>query len=186
MSDAIRLTSPIFSEIAADSDHYPADDARFVIGTETISVHRQFLCMISPVLKNYFTNDSIESQTGAINVTDFTVDVVKNVVDFCYGCDVGAKTIPEIVDMLRFADKYDIKCVTKKLEHFPFESLNLDNFCIVVRYAYDLELSELFENCCEFYGKNVSSLALSEGFIGLPWEAQKKVSTTAFELMKGN
>uniref|UniRef100_A0A7E4ZU54 BTB domain-containing protein n=1 Tax=Panagrellus redivivus TaxID=6233 RepID=A0A7E4ZU54_PANRE len=176
----LSLRIPDILDILGDMDHYPTD-AELVVDGQSIKVHCHFLCMLSPVFQACFSHDTRESMTGIIEITDFDLDVVQSVVDFCYGRQLD-KPILHIVSMLRFADKYDIKCVTKKLGHYPSAHLNLDNFCIMARYAWDLEKDGLKEDCIQLYRRNLTELTLTSDFANLPIHIREDILRCAIAL----
>uniref|UniRef100_A0A7E4ZU98 BTB domain-containing protein n=1 Tax=Panagrellus redivivus TaxID=6233 RepID=A0A7E4ZU98_PANRE len=158
--------------IFQDMDHYPTD-TELVVDGQSIKVHRHFLCMLSPVFQAFFSHDTRESMTGIIEIKDFKLPVVQLVVDYCYGRDVGNMPVADVIGILRFADKYDIKSVTNKLESYPSASLTIHKFCVVARYAWDLNKEDLKEDCCRFYRRKHAKLTLTRDFADLPMNVRE-------------
>uniref|UniRef100_A0A7E4VQ15 BTB domain-containing protein n=1 Tax=Panagrellus redivivus TaxID=6233 RepID=A0A7E4VQ15_PANRE len=129
-------------------------DAKIVIGTEEIKVHRGFLSMISPVFTAMFKPETQESQTGVVNITDFSFSTVKNALEYCYGVDLNVGTVAEVVSMLRFYDKYDIQPAVVKLEAWLKANLTVKNFAPIAAYAWRHSRESLQADCGRmFYEK---------------------------------
>uniref|UniRef100_A0A7E4V6T4 BTB domain-containing protein n=1 Tax=Panagrellus redivivus TaxID=6233 RepID=A0A7E4V6T4_PANRE len=159
-----HLEVPTMLDLVKYADHCEKDVEILVGKTLVLKVHRYFLSLISPVFQTYFAHKTKEASTGQINITDFDVDTVKNVFSYCYGTDIGRKNVPEIVNMLRFADKYDIKIITHNLEDCLYEDINSKNFATITQYAYDLDRSYMQHKCAMFYRHNHASLTLTAEF----------------------
>uniref|UniRef100_A0A7E4V664 BTB domain-containing protein n=1 Tax=Panagrellus redivivus TaxID=6233 RepID=A0A7E4V664_PANRE len=174
------LPNPSIDNFFQDAPHY-ASDAEFVVGNDHLKVHRSFLSIISPVLYGYFEHDTQECRTGIITITDFEFKTVKNVIDYAYGRAIGEKTITDVIDMLRFADKYDIKTISK-LENILQIDLNADTFATVVQYAWDFDKKELQTKCARYYRQNFQTLTFSTGFVRLTPEIKNGIICAAAAL----
>uniref|UniRef100_A0A7E4VN03 BTB domain-containing protein n=1 Tax=Panagrellus redivivus TaxID=6233 RepID=A0A7E4VN03_PANRE len=148
-------------ELIAESQQ-DVTDAEFSFVDGKIKIHRGILSAISPVFYAMFTHDTKEAKTGVINITDFDMKTAKSVINLCYGRNVETESIPEVVDMLRFADKYDIKAVVKKLEAIIEADLDKFNFCAITQYAWDLDRDNLKTACGKYYRKNLDVCLTSE------------------------
>uniref|UniRef100_A0A914PJ71 BTB domain-containing protein n=1 Tax=Panagrolaimus davidi TaxID=227884 RepID=A0A914PJ71_9BILA len=85
---------------------------KFIVGDEFIEIHKFFLTLESSVFAAMFeNNDFKETQTGEMVIKDFKFEIVKAVVDFCYGKDISKilKFAENAVELLMFADKYNMK-----------------------------------------------------------------------------
>uniref|UniRef100_A0A7E4ZQY1 BTB domain-containing protein n=1 Tax=Panagrellus redivivus TaxID=6233 RepID=A0A7E4ZQY1_PANRE len=142
-------------------------DAAIAIGEDTIKVHRGFLSMVSPVFKAMFNPETQESQTGIVKITDFSVTTVKNALDYCYGVDVGKKTAVEVVDMLRFYDKYDLQSAIKKLEAWLKANLAVKNFAPIAAYAWQYSRESLQAECGRVFRANSTDLVVNPDFVNL-------------------
>uniref|UniRef100_A0A7E4WBQ6 BTB domain-containing protein n=1 Tax=Panagrellus redivivus TaxID=6233 RepID=A0A7E4WBQ6_PANRE len=87
-------------------------DFELVIGSDHVKVHKNFLALLSPVFNAMFSHDTAEVRTGKDVITDFDFETVKAAIDFCYGKGFLDFSTQTIIEMLRFADKYDIKAIT--------------------------------------------------------------------------
>uniref|UniRef100_A0A7E4V9V0 BTB domain-containing protein n=1 Tax=Panagrellus redivivus TaxID=6233 RepID=A0A7E4V9V0_PANRE len=124
------------NDFIRDFNHY-TPDAKIVVDDKTFDVHRHLLCMISPVFQAEFAYDTGESKTGTVKITDFDFKTIKNVIDYCYGRDHEIKTVLDCVNLLRFADKYDIRIIIKMFEPLLYDSISLYSFCEIAQYAWD-------------------------------------------------
>uniref|UniRef100_A0A7E4ZYQ5 BTB domain-containing protein n=1 Tax=Panagrellus redivivus TaxID=6233 RepID=A0A7E4ZYQ5_PANRE len=161
----IQHPSPRFTidDFVTRSNHNHSD-ARIVVGAHTLDIHRHVLCMISPVFHATFTHDTKESQTGTVDIKDFDFVTVKNVIDSCYGRECAAKSLADRLNMLRFADKYDIRAVSESLETLLNDGLTLESFCAITEYAWDLDKAELKLKCAKFYKDNVAEITFRPDF----------------------
>uniref|UniRef100_A0A7E4VIF9 BTB domain-containing protein n=1 Tax=Panagrellus redivivus TaxID=6233 RepID=A0A7E4VIF9_PANRE len=159
-------TSGIVDDFITNTSHY-ATDVTILIGDKSLEVHRYMLFMISPVFQAEFEHDTEEAKTGKIKITDFEFATVKNVVDYCYGRECEAKTTLDLVNMLRFADKYDIRTIIKSIEPLLSRNLSIDSFCPIAQYAWDCERKDLQSKCALCYKENIASIGLSQSFINM-------------------
>uniref|UniRef100_A0A7E4UYW6 BTB domain-containing protein n=1 Tax=Panagrellus redivivus TaxID=6233 RepID=A0A7E4UYW6_PANRE len=113
--DVVYVEPSTVFDFITDSSHYTSD-AQIHVDDKTIDVHRHFLCMISPVFHAEFTHDTKEARSGTIEINDFSFDTVKKVIDYCYGREFVVDELSRMIDVLKFADKYDIKTVIKKFD----------------------------------------------------------------------
>uniref|UniRef100_A0A7E4VWS7 BTB domain-containing protein n=1 Tax=Panagrellus redivivus TaxID=6233 RepID=A0A7E4VWS7_PANRE len=153
-SQNLPLPGFTINDFIKNSNHN-SSDARIVVGNDTLEVHRHILCLISPVFHAEFTHDTKEAKNGTINIKDFDFATVKNVIDTCYGRECAADSLADYIDMLRFADKYDIRSLTQSIEPFINDDVTLESFCVITNYAWDLDKTDLKSKCAKFYKDNV-------------------------------
>uniref|UniRef100_A0A7E4VNC2 BTB domain-containing protein n=1 Tax=Panagrellus redivivus TaxID=6233 RepID=A0A7E4VNC2_PANRE len=153
-------------------------DAEIVVGDERLKVHRSMLSLMSPVFHSYFEHDTQESQTGVINIIDFEFTTVQNVIDYVYGRKFGYQPITKLIDMLQFADKYDIKTVLR-LERKFNTNFHPETFSTVAQYAWNCNRKELQAECAQFFRENLQTLTLSPGFVQLIPEIQSTIICAA-------
>uniref|UniRef100_A0A7E4V7G6 BTB domain-containing protein n=1 Tax=Panagrellus redivivus TaxID=6233 RepID=A0A7E4V7G6_PANRE len=142
-------------------------DARITVGNKSLDVHRHVLCMISPVLHAAFTYDTKEAKTSTIDIKEVDFATVKNVIDACYGREYNAKTFNDFMDMLKFADMYDIQPLIEKLELVLAEELQVDSFCVFANYAWNLDKPDLKLKIAEFFCENSSEIVNRLDFVNL-------------------
>uniref|UniRef100_A0A7E4VZ37 BTB domain-containing protein n=1 Tax=Panagrellus redivivus TaxID=6233 RepID=A0A7E4VZ37_PANRE len=142
-------------------------DARITVGNNSLNVHRHVLCMISPVFHAAFAYDTKEAKTSTIDIKEVDFATVKNVIDACYGREYNAKTFDDFMDMLKFADMYEIKPLIEKLEVFLADELKVDSFCVFADYAWNLDKTDLKLKLAEFFSENSSEIVNRLDFVNL-------------------
>uniref|UniRef100_A0A7E4WEC6 BTB domain-containing protein n=1 Tax=Panagrellus redivivus TaxID=6233 RepID=A0A7E4WEC6_PANRE len=157
-SNSLQLQT--YQLIGNDGD---STDAKIVVGWEEIKVHRAFLSMVSPVFKAMFAHNTKESKDGIITIKDMDPNVVKESINLLYGHNVELKTIPQVIGILQFFEKYLIKGATERLESWISEKLNLADFAAVIRHAWNYSSENLQKRCRGFF-RNNTHFALSEGY----------------------
>uniref|UniRef100_A0A7E4ZQS6 BTB domain-containing protein n=1 Tax=Panagrellus redivivus TaxID=6233 RepID=A0A7E4ZQS6_PANRE len=162
----IKLAPIMLHELIDESKPH-CSDARVTIGMDEIKVQRGFLSMISPVFHAMFSPETKESKTGVVKITDFTVATVRNALDYCYGVDLNVDTVEEVIDMLRFYDKYDIQPTIAKLEARLKELMNTSNFAPIAAYAWQYSREMLQAECGRMFHKNMTVLACHLDFVVL-------------------
>uniref|UniRef100_A0A7E4VTM3 BTB domain-containing protein n=1 Tax=Panagrellus redivivus TaxID=6233 RepID=A0A7E4VTM3_PANRE len=163
------------------SEHVPTDFA-LVVDSERVQVHKGLLSLMSPVFHAMLTHDTTESRNGEVVITDFDCDTVKTVIDFCYGRKVDTTSVETVFNILRFADKYDIKAVTSLVEKLPQQCLSIDTFVAIVRYADDCLKDELYDECCSFFKEHQSQIVKHKKFTVLAPHFIAKLLKKAFGL----
>uniref|UniRef100_A0A7E4W5G3 BTB domain-containing protein n=1 Tax=Panagrellus redivivus TaxID=6233 RepID=A0A7E4W5G3_PANRE len=155
---------PAIAPHMAASAHYPFDIA-FLVDEERIDAHLHFLKLISPVFYAMFTHDTKEAASNEVTITDFDADTVRNAIDYCYGKHVCLQ-LADILGVLRFADKYDIKAVTNRLEGYLAESVTRATFDPIAKYAHTFTKPVLLHKCAEFY-RRCPDISLTKSFVSL-------------------
>uniref|UniRef100_A0A7E4V7S8 BTB domain-containing protein n=1 Tax=Panagrellus redivivus TaxID=6233 RepID=A0A7E4V7S8_PANRE len=166
-----KLTNPVMFELAETANHYPPD-AEIVVASDVVKAHKWILSILSPVFQKHFSQNNAGSKNGIYRETLFKMETVQSVVDYCYGRDIGEKSITDIIDMLRYADQFGIKTVTKKLNDYPHEQLNMETFSLIALFAWDLQKEDLKTECITLFKENILALTLTPEFVGLPTEVR--------------
>uniref|UniRef100_A0A7E4W625 BTB domain-containing protein n=1 Tax=Panagrellus redivivus TaxID=6233 RepID=A0A7E4W625_PANRE len=161
-------------------DHVPTD-FELVMKKGTVSTHKSFLSMLSPVFHAMFSHDTAESKSGKVKITDFDYSTVKATIDFCYGRELGEFSINLVINILRFADKYDIKAVAQ-LEQIPPLNLSTITFCPIVKFAYDCNKEDLMAQCCSFFKDHQVELKIDGKFTQFPPTFVVHLLKRAFDL----
>uniref|UniRef100_A0A7E4ZPR7 BTB domain-containing protein n=1 Tax=Panagrellus redivivus TaxID=6233 RepID=A0A7E4ZPR7_PANRE len=163
------------------SDHVPTD-FELIIDSNRLQIHKSLLSLISPVFHAMLSNDTAESRSGRLEITDFDVETVKTAIDFCYGREMETHSVETIFEILRFADKYDIKAVTSLVEKMPQQSLSILTFSAIIRYANDFFKDDLFNECCEFFKVHQKEIVETEKFTMLAPTLVARLLKQAFDL----
>uniref|UniRef100_A0A7E4UMV8 BTB domain-containing protein n=1 Tax=Panagrellus redivivus TaxID=6233 RepID=A0A7E4UMV8_PANRE len=101
-------------------------DFKFLLDGKCIPVHKEYMSNISPVFKAMFSHDTKETRTGTIEITDFDYDTVKAAVDLLYGHAFESKSLPEVILMLRFCEKYFITSAVNQLKGWLLNNTTVD------------------------------------------------------------
>uniref|UniRef100_A0A7E4VGQ0 BTB domain-containing protein n=1 Tax=Panagrellus redivivus TaxID=6233 RepID=A0A7E4VGQ0_PANRE len=170
---------PIFELIESNAD--ATTDGRIIIDGKSIPIHKSYLSLISPVFLAMFTHDTIEAKTGEVNITDFTFEDAKTAIDYCYGKDLCDKTSFQLLGVLRFADKYGILPIRKRLAEYFERTLNHDNCHGITAYSYEFSEKNLQTKCIDYYYR-YPELILTPDFTQLPQNVMMEVITEASKL----
>uniref|UniRef100_A0A7E4VR71 BTB domain-containing protein n=1 Tax=Panagrellus redivivus TaxID=6233 RepID=A0A7E4VR71_PANRE len=162
--------------------HVPTD-MELVMESGTVSVHKHFLSMLSPVFHVMFGHDTAESKFGKVKITDFDLETVSVAISFCYGHELKDVPVTVCINLLRFADKYDIKSIFAELEHIPYLNLSIETFFTVTRYAYDCSKNGLLTECAHFFGSYLHQIKSMPEFTDLPTVLVVHLLKTAFGLV---
>uniref|UniRef100_A0A7E4VKE9 BTB domain-containing protein n=1 Tax=Panagrellus redivivus TaxID=6233 RepID=A0A7E4VKE9_PANRE len=112
-----------------------------------IEANKSILTEISPIFSAMFTHNMVESRTGEVHIVDLDSDTVRNVIDYCLGKNLNTITLDGVLNMLKFADKYNINGLTEHLETFLIDILNYENAATIYKHA-DLHSRENLKNAC--------------------------------------
>ena len=84
-------------------------DALIICGEEKIPCHKIVLCSTSTVFKQMFLEDAVylEGKSGVLEVKDFSAQTIRSFLKYLYTDAVSPDEID--LDLLRVADKYDLK-----------------------------------------------------------------------------
>uniref|UniRef100_A0A7E4VP90 BTB domain-containing protein n=1 Tax=Panagrellus redivivus TaxID=6233 RepID=A0A7E4VP90_PANRE len=145
-------------------------DFTVVVDDKEIMVHRNFISLISPVFRAMLEHDTIESKSNHVAILGFSFEVVKDVLDLCYGHRLKANTIDEIMQDLVFADMYCMSGVLESLSELLIAQLNTENFISIVKHAWTYSSDTLKKACCKFFKSDHVALALTQEFCGLDSE----------------
>uniref|UniRef100_A0A914YV42 BTB domain-containing protein n=1 Tax=Panagrolaimus superbus TaxID=310955 RepID=A0A914YV42_9BILA len=128
-------------------------DCTFIVGTRSIAIHRFLLQMESTVYATMLqTKHYLESATGEFVIEDFTFPTVRAFVQFCYGEDISdyLNSTTRRMDLLRFADKYDMPNVMATLEEFSATKIRVTNVAQNLECATKYNAKLLKTACEEF------------------------------------
>uniref|UniRef100_A0A7E4W537 BTB domain-containing protein n=1 Tax=Panagrellus redivivus TaxID=6233 RepID=A0A7E4W537_PANRE len=150
-----------------DSSKHCDPDVDIVVGEKQFKVHNGYITMISPVFYAMFDHDTKEARNNCIPIPDFDFDIVKNAIDFCYGNELPQLSIWKVVDVLRFADKYDIRGVTTILEGVLLDNLTVNTFSAIADYAWQFNKDNIQQKCVSFFNKNRAEISKLEEFVTL-------------------
>uniref|UniRef100_A0A7E4UTP7 BTB domain-containing protein n=1 Tax=Panagrellus redivivus TaxID=6233 RepID=A0A7E4UTP7_PANRE len=159
-------------------------DAQLIVDDQSVQIHRNYMSLISPVFAAMFKEGTKEAQTGHLDIPDFTYEIVKRAIDYCYGESLVEESAHSILDIYRFADKYDIAAIRKTIDdHFEKDSITEDTFCDFLSYASEQNNDEVMKRCAKFLKDNMHTTLRSD-FIALESDVMKETLNLAAELIK--
>uniref|UniRef100_A0A7E4V4Q6 BTB domain-containing protein n=1 Tax=Panagrellus redivivus TaxID=6233 RepID=A0A7E4V4Q6_PANRE len=139
-------------------------DAEFKVGYVSIPFHRGYFAMLSPVFYAMFNHETEEKRTGIVEIKDMDFTTVHNAVNFCYGHVLEDKTTFELLNVLAFGDKYDIRIITKNLLEWITMALNPFNFCLILNYACTTSNEKLIMTCSKYFLAHIDPIVLTPEF----------------------
>ncbi|RWS20433.1 hypothetical protein B4U80_12080, partial [Leptotrombidium deliense] len=93
-----------------------------------LKAHKLILQIRSKVMQNMFANNTIESTTNKIIITDIAFDVLYEMVNYVYCDSVDEVKLPLIAhELLLAAEKYEIVKLKKICENFMAQNINKEN-----------------------------------------------------------
>ena len=106
-----------------------------------IPVHSVVISACSPVFAAMLSSDFVEARTGRIDLSRYSAEFLKEVVDYMYSEELPKNT--DIVDLLKFADMYQMHHMRAACELKLIETLKKENLEDYAELVHCYELSEL-------------------------------------------
>uniref|UniRef100_A0AC34FM21 BTB domain-containing protein n=1 Tax=Panagrolaimus sp. ES5 TaxID=591445 RepID=A0AC34FM21_9BILA len=128
-------------------------DFKFIVGNESVEIHKFFLSLESTVFATMLEEKKYkETQAGQTEITDFKFETVKAFVAFCYGEDISdyIKFAQNAIELLMFADKYDMKNLKKTFEEYYSKKLTIGNVGNILTAAEKYNAAILKAECIRF------------------------------------
>lgn len=135
--------------------HY---DVTIIPGTGSpVGCHRAVLAAHSPVFKAMFGKDTLEGQTGRVEVPGMTEEGIRAMLEYLYGwTTVAAQNKPIVsVELLEVSDKYNLQELEKAMENLFLTSE--DGWCTpeaslrLVLFLKDKDTSALKTRALEIF-----------------------------------
>uniref|UniRef100_A0AC34F2E2 BTB domain-containing protein n=1 Tax=Panagrolaimus sp. ES5 TaxID=591445 RepID=A0AC34F2E2_9BILA len=90
-------------------------DVTVLVGDQKIKAHKDILAKISPVFNKMFKDATNEK--NKIKIHEFSHEIVKIAIDFCYSKDIGDQiTVSNKNQLLAFSDKFQIENLKNTVE----------------------------------------------------------------------
>lgn len=105
-------------------------------------------------------HNSKEAQEGVIEISDFTFDVLYEMIRYMY-CDEVLKVDETVLDLLHAGNKYDLPGLVNITQFHLLKNITLDNFTGVVSVADALNLTELKVAAINFIVNNHETILKS-------------------------
>uniref|UniRef100_A0A914QCD6 BTB domain-containing protein n=1 Tax=Panagrolaimus davidi TaxID=227884 RepID=A0A914QCD6_9BILA len=91
-----------------------------------IKIHKLILASRSPVFNRMLETEMKEKRENKLEIIDFNPDIVKIAVEYFYDRETyNTCNVDQLIDLLQFADKYDIQDLKSKIENILIEKLRL-------------------------------------------------------------
>jgi Leucine-rich repeat (LRR) protein len=100
-------------------------DFIIVVESKEFAVHKIVLAATSSVFTTIFLNDMKETQTGKMEIEDFTADVVEGMLKSMYTGEVQDEK--HAMDLFAIAAKYEVKNLKRVTEHQILRNLDASN-----------------------------------------------------------
>lgn len=106
----------------------------------------------SVVFEKMFETDMVEKAECAVDVIDFSGEVMEELLRFMI---IGKIQSIETVDiqLYKAATVYQVEDLQNVCLKSIENRISVNNFLEVLEFAYDHDVSEIFGRCCEFVGR---------------------------------
>uniref|UniRef100_A0A914QL91 BTB domain-containing protein n=1 Tax=Panagrolaimus davidi TaxID=227884 RepID=A0A914QL91_9BILA len=156
-------------------------DVAFVVEDQLVKVHEWVLTANSPVFKAEMESGMKEAGEKKITVTDFSVEIVKIFVEYCYERDIRNVVNEENAsELLHFSDIYDIEPLHNLVQNFLIDKLAEENVCKLANMSITSNAKELRECCVCFLMKYVGQCAIIDGFATVDKEITSEIGRRCF------
>uniref|UniRef100_A0AC35FA86 BTB domain-containing protein n=1 Tax=Panagrolaimus sp. PS1159 TaxID=55785 RepID=A0AC35FA86_9BILA len=126
-------------------------DLTMIVEKQRLKIHKWVICDKSSVFKAEMESGLKESVENVINITDFSFEIVKMALMFCYEQNITESFIKENAsELIRFADKYDIKSSHEYIQHVLIKTLSEVNVVEFANISITYNAEELCEYCICF------------------------------------
>uniref|UniRef100_A0A7E4ZRD8 BTB domain-containing protein n=1 Tax=Panagrellus redivivus TaxID=6233 RepID=A0A7E4ZRD8_PANRE len=161
--------------------HVPTD-VELVVDSGVVPAHKSFLSPISPVFNAMFSHNTTEAKSNRVKITDFDVESVQSAMDYRSGRKLKTISAETGINMLRFCDNHGIVAVIGELERLATLIPSTENFCQIVRYAYECNRDGIMADCCKFFEDHQDQIKVSKEFAELPLALVIDILKKAFDL----
>ncbi|CAG0902429.1 unnamed protein product [Cyprideis torosa] len=136
-------------------------DITLLVEDRKFALHKNILAAQSPVFGSMFQHDMLEKQTGEVKITDFSAEVIEELLRFMYSGNVrNIERISE--DLFSAAAKYDLKSLQGICEKQLACSLTRENFYRILVLAHLHQSAYLEDALVRFARQNPEMLADEE------------------------
>ena len=130
-------------------------DVEFVVHGEKIAAHVAVLSSSSPVFLAMFEGQFQEKETKVVDIKDFDVDVIKEMLTFIYtgsAPNLDKETLTE--PLFQAADKYQIDTLRRECELSLCANLNTFNIIRRLVLSHLHSVDKLFDSCLQYFVAN--------------------------------
>ncbi|XP_054154641.1 BTB/POZ domain-containing protein 9-like [Oppia nitens] len=136
-------------------------DVQFLIDGQTVPAVKAVLRMKSEVFRAQFSGNWRDSEDTAIEIGDTTPEAFKVMIGFIYTEQLvfnGNKDVDHIHDVMKLADKYQLKRLKTLVVRHMGSVITVDNIEQIGRLAFGYELDELIGALKTFIDNNFKQL----------------------------
>jgi len=123
------VTAPPYQTIFPYEDMSDCSDLAIVVEGTKINCHKFVLRCRSPVFSAMLAHDMQESSTRKIEIKDFSVETVQQMVYFMYQGRLKEGNDTFTVELLQISDKYGLTLLKQNCEEALIKSLDKSNLC---------------------------------------------------------
>ena len=127
-------------------------DVKLVCDGQEFPCHKFMLSARSQVFQAMFSSDLEENASEMINIEDFDVDTIKSFLKYLYTDKFEDDSVN--CELLRIADKYDVKGLVQSCVNHIEKKMTLENILEVIYNAFLIDNKELLKASTEFILEN--------------------------------
>ncbi|KAK8572303.1 hypothetical protein V6N13_047909 [Hibiscus sabdariffa] len=131
-----------------------------------VPAHKAVLVNRSPVFKAMLENDTEESRSGTIKISDVSRDALRAFVNYLYTAEAGLDE-QMACDLLVLAEKYQVKLLKGFCEKFLVSNLNWDNSLLTYAFAHQHGAKLAFDAALSLITDNMDKLMKKEEYMEL-------------------
>uniref|UniRef100_A0A7E5A1M1 BTB domain-containing protein n=1 Tax=Panagrellus redivivus TaxID=6233 RepID=A0A7E5A1M1_PANRE len=155
-------------------------DFQIHCGNDHYEVHKDVLSKISPVFEAMLRHNFVEKSSNKLKIDDFDFKTLETALNFIYGRPCPPLSVKLGINVLHFANKYNITDIFTQLEKVLLYNLSATNFCVILRYADDCAKTKFFAECAMFYKNNERIINITEDLTTLGYSLVIKLYKTAY------
>ncbi|CEF66943.1 Speckle-type POZ protein [Strongyloides ratti] len=159
-------------------------DCTIICGDKKLNVNKFLLILHSSVFEAMFSNkNTSESKENCIIISDSSIEEVENMVYFLYNFEIPENpSVENVINLLRLAEKYDIKELKFKCEEILMDKLSNDNVCDFLQFSDTYNSKILKEICIKKIQQCFSIISTTEKFLQLK-ETNPKLVNDVYEFV---
>uniref|UniRef100_A0A914Y082 BTB domain-containing protein n=1 Tax=Panagrolaimus superbus TaxID=310955 RepID=A0A914Y082_9BILA len=127
-------------------------DFDIIVDNENIQISKLFLATESDVFERMFEANFTEATERKVVIQGYSMDTVKNAIDYCYGKDIGAFINEEenAIQLLLFTNQYNFVTLKPKMEKYFSSKISPENIEKLAAISDKANALELRQSCVNF------------------------------------
>lgn len=166
----------LFSELDVLSDNFKdlstnkvSCDTVLQVKDREFKAHKTILMARSSVFAAMFQHDTLEKQTGFIDIPDCDPDSFQEFLDYLYCGKLEDISYHSAFHLYITSSKYDVQKLKQFCVEYLIESLTIDNVCDIVKLADQYSDEKLMAAAQFFFNESWSKI-----FVTTEWESLLK------------